>query len=801
MADQVTIKNGTVTADTVNVDVQLNANTVSVNGDVTVTGNVSLNGKDIIETIQEQKAELQEHATNMGLVTSPHLSAAEHEKLAQVISLFENYSTDTSIPVINAPTAAGAIDLKYFPGYFSLNAMENWDLTVAPGHVFVSRVPYASYDAETNTSSFRFNSIADAGNAYAEYNTFGDTIKAKLLDNESRQHKCSTDTVEEVDDYVGKEWAFFWEYGNYIKDSSGNKHLTSIRGTTIDTNGNITGTNIKASPFDIKKNTAAFGPVFWFFCKPEKWQDPNSGEWFTSDKTENGEPIAQLWGISDSPWSDIDANHPMYNDKVYPGLSADKRAKLEALGITEEDFHIWPECLIASESNPDIKKIRPYWIHSAFCGGYVQEIMEANPTTACVSICNAPLRTNVSYQSANDPSDNGNATSYPAANVAGSACVNGFGMLFDIIKNATKNSQAIHTGLASGAGTKAIAPYSITAAQQAALKDTYDGYIFPIPDDKVNAFQIGRTVRIECDVTSTTGANNVYTITYDRQIGRVKAILNKTLSFTTKSGVAVTNVSGLVIDPAEDTVCPISPFEVVGEDEYPAVVLDNGTISHVPVGEAASALAATEVFAACAAIVTVASGGETLNGGANGTGVIGKHDGSVVDVEDDKHPYRVQGTEYMPGAWIVSSDTVSFLGQNTTIDFNGESITVDSTKYIVIACPPGKPHLNKASGANSTVTDWLNNGYEVVGLMPSVRSGSNIDRVYNTQLTEQGIAHPVLLGSVLTDGHADQVFLQQTAIPFATGGNLTMGGQGGSAAVSAISGSLSLSYWFIATRD
>lgn len=732
MADQVTIKNGTVTADTVNVDVQLNANTVSVNGDVTVTGNVSLNGKDITETIQEQKAELQEHATNIGLVTSPHLSSAEHEKLAQVISLFENYSTDTSIPVINAPTAAGAIDLKYFPGYFSLNAMENWDLTVAPGHVFVSRVPYANYDAETNTYSFQFSSIDAAGDAYANYNTFGDTIKAKLLDNESRQHECSTDTVEGVDDYIGKEWAFFWEYGNYIKDSSGNKHLTSIRGTTIDTDGNITGTNIKASPFDIKKNTAAFGPVFWFFCKPEKWQDPNSGEWFTSDKTENGEPIAQLWGISDSPWSDIGANHPMYNGKVYPGLSAAKKEALEALGITEEDFHIWPECKVW-DSDTSSWRIRPYWIHSAFCGGYNAEIMNEDPTTAVVSICNAPLRNNLSYDSLNSPS------SYNAANAPGGACVNGFGMLFDIVKNSTKVSQNIHTGISAGTSSSVTATRSITVAQQELLKTIYGGYIFPT--DNITTFKVGNTARLESDITTGTNAVPTYTTNYGRQIGRIKEIRSD-LAFTDTSGNELTGIKGLVIDPAENTINPVQPFEVCGSDLYTDAE-----------GAAAAAQALNAgndsvegTYAVCFACVSGSMGGETFNGGTAGMGVIGKHDGSIVSNSDRRHVYRVQGTEYASGYMICAADTVALKGTDVEISDEETTITPSSADFVILSCPAGTKRYN---GTNN-ITDWITKGYKIVGLSPAT---SGI--ILNEQLSPQGVAHPVLIGS--SGGHQNSL--------------------------------------------
>ena len=72
-------------------------------------------------------------------------------------------------------------------------------------------------------------------------------MTAKLWANENLNHACSTDTVLGVDDYVGKEWVFYWQYGNYIKDEYGVKHITAIRGVTGGTVATPSGTfNIPA---------------------------------------------------------------------------------------------------------------------------------------------------------------------------------------------------------------------------------------------------------------------------------------------------------------------------------------------------------------------------------------------------------------------------------------------------------------------------------------------------------------------------------------------------------------------------
>ena len=750
MADKVTIHNGTITADTVNVDVQLNANAVSVSGDVTIAGDLSIAGKDVFQDIADQKALLENHAALIGMSDSPHLSASEHTQLTHVIQLFDTYDAATTVPKADAPQEA--ISLEYFPTLFKNRAMANWDIATAPGHVFVSRVPYAI--SQDGTFKYTAATMVDSGAAYDEYGS----LPAKLLNNilpdgTPRRHTCSTDTVEGVDDYVGKEWAFFWEYGNYIKDEKGIKHITSIRGAKP--TASIQGSSYNAPDFDIKKNTAAFGPVFWFFCKPEKWQDPTSGAWMSSDKTEAGSPITQLWGISDSPWDTIDENHPMFNGVVYPGISDDKKADLLALGITADDFHLWPECQVW-DSATSSWLIRPYWCHSAFCGGYYDS------DSAIYSICNTPLRTNVSYQTLNGFSG------YAAAGAPGGACVNGFGMLMDIIKNANKDSQSIHRGMSDGNANMTVANYAITEEENSLLKDTYGGYVFPVAN--AGQFAVGRTVRL---VNKTSGSSQevYYKSSYSMQIGRIKAIRTD-LAFTAADGTAVTGATGIIIDPAENTINPIQPFAVC------TTVAD------------ADAIIATSKYACCGACAGMAAGGETLNGGAAGTGVIGYHDGSIVSNSSGKYLYRVQGTEYMPGAYTCAGDTVAVKGNGTEIPYNGSTITPDSTQYVILTCPQGTNRLN--SGSTSPKT-WTDAGYEVVGLSPS--SGGN---VLNEQLSAQGVAYPVFVGG--SGGTYDQYYTGSNPAEFLSSGCLDDGADAGSSYLR-LTGSLGYARWFFSARD
>lgn len=750
LADKVTIHNGTITANTVNVDVQLNANAISVSGDVTIAGDLSIAGKNVFNDIANQNALLENHENMIGQSNSPHLTVAEHTQLTHVIQLFNTYDTSTNIPVADAPQEA--ISLEYFPTFFKNRAMPNWDLSVSPGRVFVSRVPYAIN--QDGVFKYTAANMADSGAAYEEYGS----LTAKLLDNvfldgTPRQHVCSTDTVEGVDDYVGKEWVFFWEYGNYIKDEKGIKHITSIRGAKP--TASIQGSSYNAPDFDIKKNTAAFGPVFWFFCKPEKWQDPVSGAWLSSDKTEAGSPITQLWGISDSPWDTIDANHPMYNGVVYPGLSDAKKADLMALGVTADDFHLWPECKMWDATNSSWR-IRPYWCHSAFCGGYYDS------ESAIYSICNTPLRTNISYQVLNGFSG------YAAAGAPGGACVNGFGMLMDIIKNADKNSQSIHRGMSDGNANMTVANYAITEEENSLLKDTYGGYAFPVAN--AGQFAVGRTVRL---VNKTSGSSQevYYVPGYNMQIGRIKAIRTD-LAFTTADGTAVTGATGIIIDPAENTINPIQPFAVCTTVEE------------------ADAIIANSKYACCGACAGIAAAGETLNGGAAGNGVIGYHDGSIVSNSSGKYLYRVQGTEYMPGAYTCAGDTVAVKGDGTEIPYNGSTITPDSTQYVILTCPQGTNRLNNGSTSPKV---WTDAGYEVAGLSPT--TGGNI---LNEQLSPQGVAHPVFVGS--SGGTYDQLYVGANPAEFLSSGSLFSGARAGSSSL-ALNGALSHFHWTISARD
>ena len=735
----VKISRGVVTADTVNTTV-LSVKNISVTGDATVAGRLSVNGADVIKAIGDQSTSLQEHAQN----TTVHLTAAEHEKFNQIAQIFADVAADApTYPTTVVPSTA--IPVNYFNEYYKAVAQPNYPLAAAPRRVYGSRVPYAYKDASGAVANVA-PTISAAGNFFAN------NMTAKLWSNANLNHACSTDTVLGVDDYVGKEWVFYWQYGNYIKDEYGVKHITAIRGVTGGTVATPSGTfNIPA--FDQTQNIAAFGPIFWFAVKTEKFQQAD-GTWLTADGTENGSPISQLWVISDSPWSTI-----VSDGITYEGLDADTIAELEAHGLTEEDFHVWPSCQVWDASTNSFV-LRPYWCHSAFCGGY-----DSTSTQGLVSKLNAPLRNNLSY-------NNIIAFGNQAAVNPGKACVNAFGMLFDIVKNANKNSQQIHMGMSQNNQN----------AVKAAVAITTPSYLFPISSQGV--FDVGGTVCLSGYNSAGSAAiiGNAqafgYTTTNNTQYVRIAEIAKYDLTDPTAELKSDSGQLCLRIDPANNTAFPVKPFVVV------TTKADQDALG-------------SDVQYCAYACQGFSLGGETMNGGVSGTGVLGMHDGSVTSLSNGKHPYRVQGTEYMPGGYICAGDTVAVKGDGSTaLTIDGVSVTPTTSQMVILTCPDGKARLNSTS---NTLSPWITAGYVPSGVVDGTVSDKFI---YNETISWNGVAYPVLAGSTSDqEGHGDKIWISTNeAKEFLSGGRLDGGTVAGSAYLY-LNGGLGNATWGICARD
>lgn len=746
-----TISNGVINTDTLNVRANTTTGTLSVSGDASITGSLSVNGTDITETIAEQTAKIDDHIDNMNTATAPHMTVAEHEQFNKLVQLFadmEPYNSPLGYSSIDLPPEA--IPPNYFPVLYSVKAQDNWPSIAAPGSVFGSRVPlaYTAADGTTvNTHSSIAEAVEEGDPLYVDIN--GDaTVEAKLWDNAGLQHTCSTDTVENQDDYTGmgptlagRKWAFYWEYGNYVKDQYGIKHVTAIKGVPAGVSIPKSSTEtFTTSEFDITQNTCAFGPVFWFACVEDKSPD------LMEDV--NGTPTAftQLWIISDRPWDTIDASHLLYDGIEYPGLSDSIKGELQAHGITADDWHVWPECLVKDANGND--KIRPYWCHSAFALGAKQGAAEL------CSIAQLPLVNNLSFKSLNIMAVDENGEDYAASKCPGSATVNGFGMLFDIVKNATKDSQSIHSGFVSDppATLAATADYDNTDGRH----DNLDYFLFPA-NANISTLQPGMSIRLTTSSLSYTAVN--YGMDATIQHARVKAVGTYDLATGLPSN---TGTRCIAVDKATGTANQLQPFRVYTTANLPATLPEN-------------------TYVCCYASQSLSMAGETMLGGEGG--VLHKHDGAVYSFLQSTagatgtHTYRVQGTEYSPGAYICAADTVAIKGNgSTTVTINGVDYTPTSSQYVILQCNIGKSR--KVANQNSTITNWTaNDQYVPISFTPAPFDGT----VLNTVLSSTGVACPTRIdvnGNPV--GTQDRMGVGSNPAEFLSGGCCGFGDEAGS---------------------
>ena len=651
----------------------------------------------------EKAAENAETATTHAADEMVHVTGTEHAHLRRLIAAFPDVEQDD--PGTIPPALPGnALPWETIQSHFAQHAQPG--VTMAPGRVYVSRVPWARFDAASNSWKNTASAVDETAMGAAR----------KLMDNAGLRHECSTDTVQGVDDYIGKEWAFYCALCNYVTDEHGIKHITAVQG--YDLNG---------VQFDASKNTGAFGPAFWYFCKCESYQ-ADDGSWLAHDGTADGESLYQLWGISDRPWQQLDAS---------------RRAELERHGITEADFSLWPECQVYSDDDGGLVQ-RPYWVHSAFCGGYE---LGADGNQHLVSKAGTPPYKNLSYQALNS------LYGYGAA-AGGSACVNGFGMLFDIVKNANKNSQALHKGMAS----------NNCSAVKANMSTAEPGYVFPIASK--GSFEVGCSVW----VWQTAGNSDAVPMTASPacQFGRIEAIETRTL--LAADGTEVSTLC-LVLDPST-----VEPFTVrTGADNAAAIA-------------AAKELSNQGHYCHCFATQGMALAGETLR-------VLGKHDGSRTSNTNSRHPYRVQLTEYMHGQWICASDTLAVKGNGTqAVEIGGEVFIPSTSEYVIMVAPPATPRI-----AQGNIVQLLAAGYMPAGIT-SAASGY----VLNEQLAPvYGVAYPVAAGgtgSGSATGHADQYTPGASPAEFLMGGALSHGDQAGSAYLTLYNGPGGAS-WDFGARD
>ena len=311
------------------------------------------------------------------------------------------------------------------------------------------------------------------------------------------------------------------------------------------------------------------------------------------------------------------------------------------------------------------------------------------------------------------------------------ACRNTFQIIFNAIKGNTKNSQNLYAGVTNW-------NIQYEASIQSADAHTY----FPVTNARAENIPVG------CYVSVGYGGNNNETANNDRGQTTIHAYADD---------VKVINKVAL-----DDGVNTAIYLDIPEESAF-------NTMPHVY----------TEDFSAPIMISSMHTWSGTTDA------VLGRHDGSPVSNADGKHPYRVQGREYMVGAYIVASDTVMDLQS-------------DFTKHVLVA-PKGVDHSSSDATIRST--------YEQVGIIPAAAAGDNADWWIGDCGfdNESGTWYPSVEGASSAQGYGDRCYAGGSSETsglreYLQGGYLGVGSSAGSAFLYAGAG-LGWGYWHFASCD
>ena len=264
------------------------------------------------------------------------------------------------------------------------------------------------------------------------------------------------------------------------------------------------------------------------------------------------------------------------------------------------------------------------------------------------------------------------------------ACRNVFQFIFNAIKGATKNSQTLFQGVSNW-------NLQYEAAVQSADAHTY----FPVTNAQANNIPVG------CYVSVGYGGNNEGVANNDRGQSTIHAYAD--------------DVKVLSKVPLDDGANTAIYLDIPEESAF-------STQPHVY----------TETFSAPIMLSSMHAWSGTTDA------VKGRHDGSPVSNTDAKHPYRVQGREYMVGGYIVASDTVM-------------DLQADYTKKVLVA-PKGVAHSNSDATIRSTYSD--------IGLIPAAEAGENADWWVGDFGIDMGAGSwwPSAEGSGSSQGAGDRVY-------------------------------------------
>lgn len=225
---------------------------------------------------------------------------------------------------------------------------------------------------------------------------------------------------------------------------------------------------------------------------------------------------------------------------------------------------------------------------------------------------------------------------------------NTFQFIFNAIKGATKNSQSLFAGV-----TNWNVQYE--ASIQSADNHTY----FPVTNAQAENIPLGTCVSVGY------GGNNSGTANNDRGQATIHEYADD-VKVLRKEALPDGENTAIYLDIPETSAFNTMPH--VYDDTFSAPIILSSM--HAVAGLTDS--------------------------------VLGHHDGSPVSNTDSKHPYRVQGREYLVGGYIVASDTVAYLN-------------ADGSRTIYVA-EKGTAHSNNQETILST--------YKNAGTIPNSATGT-----------------------------------------------------------------------------
>lgn len=284
--------------------------------------------------------------------------------------------------------------------------------------------------------------------------------------------------------------------------------------------------------------------------------------------------------------------------------------------------------------------VYPWCIGSAYVSGIAED---------------GKLRSQPGLKPARKQSHNNMITNYQTKGAGywgAGACRNTFQIIFDLIKGATKSTQALEAGVTNYS-------FQYEAAIQSSDNNTY----FPVTNAQAENIPVG------CYVSVGYGANNSGTANNNRGQDSVHAYAD--------------DVKVLRKEVLPDGLNTAIYLDIPEESAF-------NTMPHVY----------TETFSAPIILSSMHAWSGTTDT------VLGHHDGSPVSNTDGKHAYRVQGREYAVGGYIIASDTAAWLNADGTrtvyvaekgTEHSGSDSVIKSTYKAVGTIP---------ASADGQVSDW-----------------------------------------------------------------------------------------------